>query len=443
MDDGLLVGPLQRLQDAFSSLIEALQGIQLTVNLSKCALWGPGTNDITMFSEDSPLRKVPITAYQAGSGLKVLGIPIGRPGETSFQDALLTKKVSALEDACFQLCGVPDPQLQHCLLRQCLDAVKVQFLLRTTNTKSPYAMQALQKADDAIYSVVEEMAGGGLYDSARAQVALPFSEGGCGVRVPTHLKGPARMAGILDYSISARKGVGVPDLAGDEEPPDFGHTIEILQNTLGATCDPLPTWKTDWASVRVADPIYAKQSWWMDKCSAARKRSLISVLTGRDAARVASQGSGIGTSWMQVVPEDETTNKIKAEDYRLGLRWSLGMPLLSPDQDGATCPACGTKVDVFGDHLLCCRRNNFYGRHFAVQESFASMAQAGDQPFRREVTLSKANSLPDGAALRPADMLLRAWQGGKDTAIDFTISHSLQTSQKPWTAEKAKAFVTL
>ena len=40
-------------------------------------------------------------------------------------------------------------------------------------------------------------------------------------------------------------------------------------------------------------------------------------------------------------------------------------------------------------------------------------------------------------------MLLRAWQGGKDTAVDFTISHSLQTAQKPWTAEKAKAFVTL
>ena len=146
---------------------------------------------------------------------------------------------------------------------------------------------------------------------------------------------------------------------------------------------------------------------------------------------------------MQVVPEDETTNYIKAEDYRLGLRWSLGLPLLSQEQEGAKCPACGTKVDVFGDHLLCCRRNNFYGRHFAVQESFASMAQAGDQPFRREVMLNKANNHPDGPALRPADMLLRSWQGGKDTAVDFTISHSLQSSQKPWTTEKAQAFVSL
>ena len=102
---------------------------------------------------------------------------------------------------------------------------------------------------------------------------------------------------------------------------------------------------------------------------------------------------------MQVVPDEEITNNIKAEDYRMGLRWSLGLPLLSQKQDGATCPACGTKVDVFGDHLLCCRRNNFYSRRFTVQESFAAMTQAWGQPFRREVQLTKTNTRPEGAAL--------------------------------------------
>ena len=99
-------------------------------------------------------------------------------------------------------------------------------------------------------------------------------------------------------------------------------------------------------------------------------------------------------------------------------------------------------MDVYGDHLLCCRRNNFYGRHFAVQEAFIAMAQAGDQPFRREVALSRSNSHPEGQPLRPADLLLRAWQGGKDTAVDFTICHPLQNSQKPWSGPKAQAFVS-
>ena len=69
------------------------------------------------------------------------------------------------------------------------------------------------------------------------------------------------------------------------------------------------------------------------------------------------------------------------------------------------------------------------------------MSMAGDQPFLREVPLPKANGLPQREALRPADILLRAWQGGQDTAVDVTISHSLQLAQRPWTAEKAKAFL--
>ena len=146
---------------------------------------------------------------------------------------------------------------------------------------------------------------------------------------------------------------------------------------------------------------------------------------------------------MQVVPDDECRTRICAEDYRLGVRWTLGLPILSQDHEGARCPACHEQVDVYGDHLLCCRRNNFYGRHFAVQEAFISMAQAGDQPFRREAALTRSNEHPAGEALRPADLLLRAWQGGQDTAVDFTISHPLQQNQRPWSGAKAQGFVAL
>ena len=149
---------------------------------------------------------------------------------------------------------------------------------------------------------------------------------------------------------------------------------------------------------------------------------------------------------MQATQIDEGSGRISPEEYRLGLRWHLGLPVLPQDRDGATCPACGASVDVFGDHLLCCRRNNYYGRHFAVQEAFISMAQAGDMAFIREAPLSKANSNGvelawQGPALRPADLLLRAWKGGRDVAIDFTVVHPLQESQKPWTQDKARTFL--
>ena len=71
------------------------------------------------------------------------------------------------------------------------------------------------------------------------------------------------------------------------------------------------------------------------------------------------------------------------------------------------------------------------------------MAQAGDQPFMREAPLHKQNALSSRAALRPADILLRAWQGGKDLAVDVTVFHPLQAAQQPWTAEKAKGYLTM
>ena len=81
----------------------ALRTIGLSVNSSKCALWGPGA---TIDEETG----IPITHYDEGSGLKVLGIPIGRPGELGFQDTLLQKKIASLEKACEELAGIPDPR---------------------------------------------------------------------------------------------------------------------------------------------------------------------------------------------------------------------------------------------------------------------------------------------------------------------------------------------
>ena len=145
---------------------------------------------------------------------------------------------------------------------------------------------------------------------------------------------------------------------------------------------------------------------------------------------------------MQVVHMDEGTGCVRPEQYRLGLKWLLGVPVIASDCEGMPCPACGNAVDVFGDHLLCCRRNNFYGRHFAVQEALLTIAQVGGQPFVREAPMPRSSpEAQHGPALRPADILLRAWQGGKDTAVDVTIKHPLQAAQAPWTKARAAAFL--
>ena len=443
LDDGLIVGPLERVEQAFSTLRNSLSGIGLAVNLHKCTVWGPGSTLLPSLEEDHPLRAVPVTPFTEGSGVKMVGVPVGRHGETAYQDGLLAKRVQALEVACGALGSLPDPQLQHCLLRQCLDAAKLQFSLRTTSTVSSAAAGLLQRADDTILAVMEEAVGGGINAQARQQVGLPFAMGGCGVRLPTCVRSPARLAGMTAYLQTGKRQVGVPEVAVATVPEDAHDVIRQARTLLGDTFDPLTTWARDPGCIAVADREYAKQHWWGDKFDQARRRHLQAGVSGRDAARLESQAGGYGAAWMQVVPVDGSPTVISAEEYRLGLRWALGLPLLGQHRDGAECPACGQQVDIFGDHLLCCRRNNFYGRHYAVQESFVAMAQAGDQPFHREAPLLKQSLVPQGRPLRPADLLLRAWNGGRDLAVDVTISHPLQAAQQPWTAEKARGYLAM
>ena len=65
-------------------------------------------------------------------------------------------------------------------------------------------------------------------------------------------------------------------------------------------------------------------------------------------------------------------------------------------------------MDEFGDYLLCCARNNFITRHMAVQDTLASLFQEGGQGVAKEVRIPHA-----GNALRPADLLVANWMGGR------------------------------
>ena len=154
-------------------------------------------------------------------------------------EAVWLKKVADLRKACTELIGVPDPQIQHCLLRQCLDAAKVQFLLRSAPSDSPSILACVHQADEAIYGVLEAMVGTGLGPQARAQAALPFHQGGCGLRIPSIVRPAARIAGILSYERCGKVVVGVPLVAADVVPDDFPSILRSLQAHLGPEFDPL------------------------------------------------------------------------------------------------------------------------------------------------------------------------------------------------------------
>ena len=109
----------------------------------------------------------------------------------------------------------------------------------------------------------------------------------------------------------------------------------------------------------------------------------------------------------------------------MGLKWWLGLPLFDL-AEGTVCPGCTAAVGEHGDHLVCCVRNNYSRRHNAVQEALGGLLQEAGQGWGKEVPLPD----PLDAAIRPADMLIKCWTEGKDTAVDLTLSHGWQVAER-------------
>ena len=73
-------------------------------------------------------------------------------------------------------------------------------------------------------------------------------------------------------------------------------------------------------------------------------------------------------------------------------------------------------VDVFGDHAVSCAKVGFGPRHRGVQDFLCRMLGQARLPYEREAHVT-------GDARRPADILLRGWEAGRDTAVDLTVVH--------------------
>jgi hypothetical protein len=92
---------------------------------------------------------------------------------------------------------------------------------------------------------------------------------------------------------------------------------------------------------------------------------------------------------------------------------------------------------MFGDHLLCCPRNNYAARHNGVQTALASILAESNQAHSLEVQVPNT----DDTALRPADLLLKNWFGGQDTAVDLTVCHGWQHSEQTSGRERWRSFL--
>ena len=269
------------------------------------------------------------------------------------------------------------------------------------------------------------MLGTALSMEQRLQACLPIRSGGCGIKSPLLTQASARLSALLSFIHRGADAIGLPEGCRKIDPKHINPLLDDLQKRLGPNFDILRTWRADLNSLNICESNHLSQKWWSDHIATAAFHRMLDRVTPRDQARILEQQGSLGANWMALYPSPTLSSIFPSDSYRTGMKWWLGLPILSKPEE-SRCPGCSSPIDAYGDHLICCPRNNFTARHSAVLEAVSQILTEAGQSHTKEVALPGATS----QELRPADILIPNWTAGKPTALDVTICHGWQIAQQ-------------
>jgi hypothetical protein len=416
LDDGVLIGQPENIQVAINLLREVGPTVGLHLNDSKSTVWGPA--GATLAARNN-MQSIP---WEDATGIRVLGVPVTFPGSDEFTRATWSLAQENLESLVEKITSLGDAQIAHHLLRTCADGCKLNHLLRSCDTSQ--VTDLVQECSSVILNGFEDLLGCALSPAQWSQVSTPLSLGGCGLKDPMQMRCPARLAALATFHTIGVDTIALPEYARKVENALVLPIVASAIANGGSNLDPLLKWQNNPSSIASASKDQCSQKWWSKQSLKIRLDDLTNAAAPRDQARLFEQRNGIGPTWMRACPQPQLHTTIPSEEYILQLKWWLGMPILSQSSDNPSCPGCGTPLDQYGDHLVCCPRNNFANRHNALQEVlFDTLCNAG-QGVAKEVTIPNQQD----QHLRPADLLLSAWDNGEPTALDITVVHSWQVA---------------
>jgi hypothetical protein len=437
LDDGTIVGSLDLVATYLQHLRPALSRIGLDINLTKCTLWGPGIQKEEDMNDNipddwdisHPFRVIPVVPYGPAQGITVLGVPCDAKGHKTNADSVWEATVHKTLQTLSKLRQLPEGQMRHCLLRYCLDACKVNHLMRATLLTT--GCTSVQALTDALQTATCDIVGTGITANAWTQATLPVRFGGLGIKDPTVIRPFARTAALANFHARASE-VGIPSDLSDYLSDDIMPTITKVATDLGPNHEVANRWVGNATLLRHAERMHQSQQWWSNQQNNARRQRLKTQGTARDQVRLIAQEGQLATAWLNVTPSRAAHTLLNDTDFRSLCRYWLGLPLT---QDGSTtkCPLCGHTVDPFGDHLTNCKLNGPTRRHNALRDAWSFLLSSSAIPHKREAV--------SGTGQRPADILLLNWDKGRDIAIDFTISSPFTLDSFPLTFEGAKRFL--
>ena len=141
----------------------------------------------------------------------------------------------------------------------------------------------------------------------------------------------------------------------------------------------------------------------------------------RESARLLSLGLPHAGDWLTVVPSPSLGLHLRPMEFVTVVKYRLGCFLYTR---AGKCPACPNNSDRLGDHAMCCAyEGERIARHNALRDALYRTAVSAALAPTKE-----GRFLLPGGDRRPADVLIPHWTGGRDTALDVTVVHPLQSA---------------
>ena len=208
---------------------------------------------------EHPLKKVQVVPFGPSKGICSLGVPVDVHGSAVESNRKWDEAVEKSLALLGRLRFFPDGQVRHCLLRYCLDACRVNHLMRST----PHAVGAASaaKLSSALSVALGDLVGCGVPGHAWDQAILPIANGGLGNRDPSQCWVEARLAALIGFHRHATQNVGFFSDIAKRLAPDTPEVLRAASEVLGPNADPISIWVTDASLVSTADVEYASQSW--------------------------------------------------------------------------------------------------------------------------------------------------------------------------------------
>ncbi|GJR90362.1 putative reverse transcriptase domain-containing protein [Tanacetum coccineum] len=203
------------------------------------------------------------------------------------------------------------------------------------------------------------------------------------------------------------------------QPMYIGEAVSIFDNGLRLAIEAIVDHILQGCGIDGADSDYGYA---LDRVRIEIVKSLgVSFdLSPRQKAVVECLRAPRAQNFLTVIPIEGLGQHMSALEYRTILKYRLMIPLFPVDEP---CPVCRKVcLDSFGEHAVHCKElPGFKYRHDLVRDVLYDVLKRAGISSRKEAPVNFLTDPLEGrSTLRPADILVFGWAGGKHACVDLT-----------------------